>query len=275
MGVRCHDRHQPPPLPADLAEGLKRLRWSRCAGWHRSCLVTTKPQLWITKEFLRTLVEPQALHAMSPTSGPCTLPAAELVETLYQGLADNSVGKIMENLLRDLPSPANELDAVQLAYVISSYGTLSHGGWRFQAFTSPAGTFSRFRGRDSRFAPHEDIRPAPKLTKVFPVGLVARRCIERIVCALLRVPLPPPCTRPSTLAYNRAENRAVTRLRSRGTRARRSSRPTAAHVPFLAASELRFKMGLAVHVRRRKLEVSAFAVSVIRLQGEPSPLRPR
>ncbi len=47
----------PPPLPADLAEGLKRLNMAAMRRLAPELLVTAKTQRWNPEEFLRTLVE--------------------------------------------------------------------------------------------------------------------------------------------------------------------------------------------------------------------------
>ena len=160
----------PPPLPADLNEGLKRLKMAAMRRLAPELLVTAKTQRWKPEEFLRTLVEAEiasreasnartrmrqaafpvtktleefdiAASSIPPATfdylsslewiraaenvcliGPAgtgkshTLialgtaavehghrtryfTAAELVETLYRGLADNSVGKLIDALL--------------------------------------------------------------------------------------------------------------------------------------------------------------------------------
>src|SRR5690606_40141703 len=162
----------PPPLPADLAEGLKRLKMAAIRRLAPELLVTAKTQRWTPEEFLRTRIEAEiasrdqsnvrtrmrqaafpvtktleefdlAASSIPPATfdylaslewirasenvcliGPAgtgkshTLialgiaavqhghrvryyTAAELVETLYRGLADNSVGKIIDTLLRN------------------------------------------------------------------------------------------------------------------------------------------------------------------------------
>ncbi|HEU5045580.1 MAG TPA: ATP-binding protein [Nocardioidaceae bacterium] len=161
----------PPPLPADLNEGLKRLKMAAMRRLAPELLVTAKTQRWKPEEFLRTLVEAEiaardesnvrtrmrqaafpvtktlaefdvAASSIPPATfdylsslewiraaenvcmiGPAgtgkshTLialgiaavehghrvryfTAADLVETLYRGLADNSVGKVIDTLLR-------------------------------------------------------------------------------------------------------------------------------------------------------------------------------
>ena len=162
----------PPPLPADLNDGLKRLKMAAMRQLAPELLVTAKTQRWTPEEFLRTLIEAEiasrdesnvrtrmrnaafpvtkrleefdvAASSIPPATfdylaslewiraaenacliGPAgtgkshTLialgiaaveaghrvryfTAAELVETLYRGLADNSVGKVIETLLRN------------------------------------------------------------------------------------------------------------------------------------------------------------------------------
>ena len=51
-----HDR-PPPPLPADLEAGLRRLRLSAIRRSAPELLVTAKMQRWKPEEFLRTLIE--------------------------------------------------------------------------------------------------------------------------------------------------------------------------------------------------------------------------
>src|SRR4029453_18834212 len=47
----------PPPLPADLIEGLKRLKMAAMRQLAPELLITAKTQRWNPEEFLRTLVE--------------------------------------------------------------------------------------------------------------------------------------------------------------------------------------------------------------------------
>ncbi len=47
----------PPPLPADLSEGLKRLKMAAMRRLAPELLITAKTQRWKPEEFLRTLVE--------------------------------------------------------------------------------------------------------------------------------------------------------------------------------------------------------------------------
>ena len=162
----------PPPLPADLTEGLKRLKMAAMRQLAPELLVTAKTQRWKPEEFLRTLVEAEiaardasnartrrrlasfpvtktlegfdvagssipkatfdylaSLEWVRATENVCLIgpagtgkshmlvalgiaaveaghrvryfTAADLVETLYRGLADNSVGRVIETLLRN------------------------------------------------------------------------------------------------------------------------------------------------------------------------------
>ena len=162
----------PPPLPADLTAGLKRLKLAAMRNLAPELLVTAKTQRWKPEEFLRTLIEAEiaareasnARTRMRAAAFPVTktLPefdlaassvpaatfdylsslewirgaentcligpagtgkshllvalgvaaveaghrvryfaAADLVETLYRGLADNSVGKVIDTVLRN------------------------------------------------------------------------------------------------------------------------------------------------------------------------------
>src|SRR4051794_5144223 len=207
----------PPPLPADLTEGLKRLKMAAMRRLAPELLVTAKTQRWKPEEFLRTLVEAEiasrdesnvrtrmrqaafpvakrleefdvAASSIPPATfdylsslewiraaenvcliGPAgtgkshTLialgiaaveaghraryfTAAELVETLYRGLADNSVGKLIENLLRNELVIVDELGfaplddtgaqllfrLVSAAYERRALGIASH--WPFDAW---------------------------------------------------------------------------------------------------------------------------------------------
>jgi DNA replication protein DnaC len=162
----------PPPLPADLTEGLKRLKMAAMRRLAPELLVTAKTQRWKPEEFLRTLVEAEiaardasnahtrlrqaafpvtktlaefdvkassipaatfdylaSLEWIRATENLCLIgpagtgkshmlvalghaavqaghrvryfTAAELVETLYRGLADNSVGRVIDTQLRN------------------------------------------------------------------------------------------------------------------------------------------------------------------------------
>jgi DNA replication protein DnaC len=161
-----------PPLPGDLAAGLKRLKMAAMRRLAPELLLTAKTQRWNPEEFLRTLVEAEitardasnartrlraaafpvlksleefevSTSSIPPATfdylaslewvraaenvcliGPAGtgkshvlvglgvaavqaghrvryLTAAELVETLYRGLADNSVGRVIDTLLRN------------------------------------------------------------------------------------------------------------------------------------------------------------------------------
>lgn len=160
-----------PPLPADLAAGLRRLKLATVRELAPELLVTAKTQRWSPEDFLRTLVEAEicareesnararlkaacfpvkktleefdlvcssvtkatfeylaSLEWIAAKENPCFLgpagtgkshllvalghaaveagrrvryfTAAELVETLYRALADNSVGKAIDQALR-------------------------------------------------------------------------------------------------------------------------------------------------------------------------------
>jgi DNA replication protein DnaC len=161
-----------PALPADLLEGLRRLKLATIRQLAPEVMLTAKTQRWNPEEFLRTLIEAEiaardasntrtrmkvaafpviktidefdrtvssiptatldylaSLEWITATENLCLLgppgtgkshllvavgvaavqaghrvryfTAAELVETLYRGLADNSVGRVIENLLRN------------------------------------------------------------------------------------------------------------------------------------------------------------------------------
>ncbi|WP_233153268.1 IS21-like element helper ATPase IstB [Kineosporia sp. R_H_3] len=207
----------PPPLAADLAEGLKRLKMAAMRQLAPELLVTAKTQRWAPEEFLRTLVEaeiaardasnartrmrtaafpvaktltefdvtassiPQAtfdylasLEWIRATEnvaliGPAGtgkshilvalgvaaveaghrvryFTAADLVETLYRALADNSVGRVIETLLRNDLVLVDELGFAPLddtgtqllfrfiaaAYERRSLGIASH--WPFESW---------------------------------------------------------------------------------------------------------------------------------------------
>jgi len=207
----------PPPLPADLTEGLKRLKMAAMRRLAPELLVTAKTQRWSPEEFLRTLVEAEitardesnvrtrmrqagfpvtktlaefdlAASSIPPATfdylaslewiraaenlamiGPAGtgkshmllavgvaavehgyrvryFTAADLVDTLYRGLADNSVGRVIDTLLRhDLIlvdelgfAPLDDTGAqllfrfVAAAYERRSLGIGSH--WPFEAW---------------------------------------------------------------------------------------------------------------------------------------------
>jgi len=161
-----------PPLPADLAAGLKRLKLAAMRRLAPELLVTAKTQRWKPEELLRTLVEAEitsrdasnartrmrtatfpvvktleefdvtassvppatfnylvSLEWIRAAENTCLIgpagtgkshilvglgvaavaaghrvryfTAADLVETLYRGLADNSVGRVIDTLLRN------------------------------------------------------------------------------------------------------------------------------------------------------------------------------
>ena len=160
-----------PPLPADLAAGLRRLKLAAVRRIVPELLVTAKTQRWSPEDFLRTLVEAEiaardesnararlkaagfptrktleefdlvvssverqtfeylaSLEWIAARENPCLVgpagtgkshllvalghaavdagrrvryfTAAELIESLYRGLADNSVGKVIDQTLR-------------------------------------------------------------------------------------------------------------------------------------------------------------------------------
>jgi DNA replication protein DnaC len=207
----------PPPLPADLIEGLKRLKMAAMRQLAPELLVTAKTQRWNPEEFLRTLVEAEisardasnartrlrqaafpvtktledfdvatssipkatfdylaSLEWVRAAENICLIgpagtgkshmlvalgiaaveaghrvryfTAAELVETLYRGLADNSVGRVINTLLRhDLVlidelgfAPLDDTGAqllfrfVAAAYERRSLGIGSH--WPFESW---------------------------------------------------------------------------------------------------------------------------------------------
>lgn len=207
----------PPPLAADLNEGLRRLKMAAMRRLAPELLVTAKTQRWNPEEFLRTLVEAE-IHARDESNARTRLrlaafpvtktleefdvaassipqatfdylsslewiragenvcligpagtgkshmlvamgiaaveaghrvryySAAELVETLYRGLADNSVGKVIDTLLRNELVIVDELGFAPLddtgaqllfrfvaaAYERRSIGIASH--WPFESW---------------------------------------------------------------------------------------------------------------------------------------------
>ena len=206
-----------PPLPTDLATGLKRLKLAAMRRLAPELLATAKTQRWTPEELLRTLVEAEitardasnartrmrtaafpvvktldefdrAVSSINPATldylaslewiiarenlclvGPPGtgkshllvalgvaavnaghrvryFTAAELVETLYRGLADNSVGRVIDALLRhDLIicdevgfAPLDDTGAqllfrfIAAAYERRALGIASH--WPFEAW---------------------------------------------------------------------------------------------------------------------------------------------
>ena len=207
----------PPPLAADLTEGLKRLKMAAMRQLAPELLLTAKTQRWSPEEFLRTLVEAEitardasnartrrrqatfpvaktlqefdvaassipvatfdylaSLEWVRATENVCLIgpagtgkshilvalgiaaveaghrvryfTAAELVETLYRALADNSVGKVIDTLLRNDVVLVDELGFAPLddtgaqllfrfvaaAYERRSLGIGSH--WPFESW---------------------------------------------------------------------------------------------------------------------------------------------
>ena len=207
----------PPPLPADLNDGLKRLKMAAIRRLAPELLVTAKTQRWRPEEFLRTLIEAEiaardasnartrlrqatfpvtktleefdvAASSIPPATfdylaslewiraaenlcliGPAGtgkshilvalgiaaveaghrvryFTAADLAETLYRGLADNSVGKVIDTMLRNDLIVVDELGFAPLddtgaqllfrfvaaAYERRSLGIGSH--WPFESW---------------------------------------------------------------------------------------------------------------------------------------------
>ena len=100
----------PPVLAPDLAAGLRRLKLAAMRELAPELLRTAKTQRWAPEELLRSLVGPAgtgkshllvALGVAAVTAGHRVryFTAADLVETLYRGLADNSVGRVIDTLL--------------------------------------------------------------------------------------------------------------------------------------------------------------------------------
>jgi len=206
-----------PALPADLVEGLRRLKLATMRHLAPELLLTAKTQRWNPEEFLRTLVEAEiaardasnartrmktaafpviktfdefdrtistiatatldylgSLEWITARENLCLVgpagtgkshllvalgvaavhtghrvryfTAAELIETLYRGLADNSVGRVIDTLLRnDLIlidevgfAPLDDTGAqllfrvVAAAYERRALGIASH--WPFEAW---------------------------------------------------------------------------------------------------------------------------------------------
>jgi DNA replication protein DnaC len=75
----------PPPLPADLADGLKRLKMAAMRRLAPELLVTARTQRWNPEEFLRTLVEAEiASRDASNTATRRRAAAFPVVKTLEQ-----------------------------------------------------------------------------------------------------------------------------------------------------------------------------------------------
>jgi DNA replication protein DnaC len=206
-----------PPLPPDIAAGLRRLKLAAIRQLAPGLLITAKTQRWAPEELLRTLIEAEiaardasnARTRMRNAAFPvvktldeldravCSIPgptldylaslewitakenlclvgpagtgkshvlvalgiaavqaghkvryytAADLVDTLYRGLADNSVGRVIDSLLRnDLIlvdevgfAPLGESGSqllfrlVSAAYERRSLGIASH--WPFESW---------------------------------------------------------------------------------------------------------------------------------------------
>jgi DNA replication protein DnaC len=206
-----------PALPADLTEGLRRLKLATMRQLAPELLLTAKTQRWNPEEFLRTLIEAEiaardasnartrmktaafpviktfdefdrtistiatatldylgSLEWITAAENLCLVgpagtgkshllvalgvaavhtghrvryfTAAELIETLYRGLADNSVGRVIDTLLRnDLIlidevgfAPLDDTGAqllfrvVAAAYERRALGIASH--WPFEAW---------------------------------------------------------------------------------------------------------------------------------------------
>jgi len=206
-----------PALPADLTEGLRRLKLATIRQLAPELLLTAKTQRWNPEEFLRTLIEAEiaardasnartrmktaafpviktldefdrtisnvatatldylgSLEWITARENLCLVgpagtgkshllvalgvaavhaghrvryfTAAELIETLYRGLADNSVGRVIDTLLRnDLIlidevgfAPLDDTGAqllfrvVAAAYERRALGIASH--WPFEAW---------------------------------------------------------------------------------------------------------------------------------------------
>ena len=207
----------PPPLAADLTDGLKRLKLAAMRRLAPELLVTAKTQRWSPEEFLRTLItaeitardESNARTRMRSAAFPVSktlaefdvaassipagtfaylaslewirgaenvcligpagtgkshmlvalgvaavdaghrvryFTAADLVETLYRALADNSVGRVIDTLLRNDLIICDELGFAPLddtgaqllfrfvaaAYERRSLGLASH--WPFESW---------------------------------------------------------------------------------------------------------------------------------------------
>jgi DNA replication protein DnaC len=228
----------PPPLAADLNDGLKRLKMAAMRRLAPELLVTARTQRWNPEELLRTLVEAEitardesnartrmrsaafpviksltefdlaassipratfdylaSLEWIRAAENCCLIgpagtgkshilvalgvaaveaghrvryfTAAELVETLYRALADNSVGRVIENLLRNDMIICDELGFAPLddtgaqllfrfvaaAYERRSLGIGSH--WPFESW-------GRFRAHHRRQHARPTTAPLPR-----------------------------------------------------------------------------------------------------------------
>lgn len=65
----------PPPLAADLTEGLKRLKMAAMRQLAPELLITAKTQRWSPEEFLRTLVEAE-ITALDESNAKARLKSA-------------------------------------------------------------------------------------------------------------------------------------------------------------------------------------------------------
>ena len=64
----------PPPLPADLVAGLRRLKLASMRAIAPELLVTAKTQRWSPEDFLRTLIDAEITSRTPPTPEPATRP---------------------------------------------------------------------------------------------------------------------------------------------------------------------------------------------------------
>ncbi len=113
---------QAPPLAPDIAAGLRRLKLATMRQLAPELLITARTQRWAPEELLRTLIDAEitardasnAATRMKTAAFPVIninavraghkvryFTAADLTETLYRGMADNSVGRVIDNLLRN------------------------------------------------------------------------------------------------------------------------------------------------------------------------------
>src|SRR5436189_289850 len=93
----------PPALPADLDAGFRRLRLGTMRRLSAELRVRAKENLCLVgpagtgKSHLLVAL---GHHAVESGLRVRYFTAAELVETLYRGMADNSVGRVIETVLR-------------------------------------------------------------------------------------------------------------------------------------------------------------------------------